>query len=321
MSFFKKMGKSIANVAKKATTSVKNVFKPPPKPSPISDYEYNKKIYAQIKANQDSVSSKNSNIQQLTKEIAELYKRLRKITGSPTTINAQPPSVNADLLKQLLLLVAFYKAQLEKEKKDIASCNTNLQKLFNQLQPLKDADISNNIYIRKLQKDLEDANILYNTANAQAISSYDAQRKAQFNQSVSETQTIITDLNNPFVARGDDLVAMLSKYIPKGNADTTYAKIEYRNAEYANLKNTNIIINIIYYIGVIILFVLLFTSNNVFLKERFIFYILLIFLPLLYPWLYLYITQFWQYLFPTNPLTGPKNAFIDESTQPNVYDI
>lgn len=315
MSFFKKISKGIT----KAATSVKNTFVPPPKPSPLSDEEWNRRIYAKIHTNEDSINNNHSYIRKTTKEISDLYKQLRNINRQATA--GAPCAANEAMLKSLISQLAYYKAQLEIAKRDLAKSVLEIQQLFNQLQPLKDSAISNNILIQDLQKQLTEETILYNKAQLEVGYAYDAARQAQFNQSVSETQKIITDLNSPYVKHGDDLVAMLSKYIPKSNADTTYAKIEYRDVEFANLKNTNIIINIVYYIGVIILFVLLFTSNNVFLKERFIFYILLILLPLLYPWIYLYISKIWQYIFPTTLFSGPKNAFIDQSTQPNVYDI
>jgi hypothetical protein len=211
--------------------------------------------------------------------------------------------------------------------KQITEANAQVQSLTNQIQPLNVLNTQNITRIQLLNKQLADEIDLYNRTYKLYTDALDAlkiavaeKELAEFNQSVFETQTLITDLNQPYVRRGDDLVSMLSKYIPISNADSTYQTIQYREGEFANLKYTNNIINIIYYIGVIFLFVLLFTSNNVYLKERFIFYIFLILLPILYPWIYLYTIKIWTYFFPVKHYSGPKNAFIDEATnQSNVY--
>jgi hypothetical protein len=93
--------------------------------------------------------------------------------------------------------------------------------------------------------------------------------------------------------------------------NTIVRKIDYRDIEYNKLKSINSIINIVYYILLILLFVLLFSENNLLLKERFLFYLFLILLPYLYPWIYILIKKIWTSLFPDTLTEGPKNAFLN----------
>jgi hypothetical protein len=45
----------------------------------------------------------------------------------------------------------------------------------------------------------------------------------------------------------------------------------------------------------------------------------LLLIPFLYPWIYLFVIKIWTYLFPDKLFSGPTNAFIDQTKQPNVY--
>jgi len=218
-------------------------------------------------------------------------------------------------------------AEMEKLKKQLKESKEKIVKLKKEIEDLKYKNENQREKITLLEQQLQYETELYNTtyklytdALEDTIIALQQKKLAEFNLSVSETQTLIEDLNQPYVNRGDDIVSMLSKYIPISNADATYQTIQYRNGDFDNLKKTNNTINIVYYVGVIFLFVLLFTSNNVFLSNRFIFYIFLILLPFLYPWIYLYTIKIWKYFFPVKYYSGPKNAFIDEATnQSNVY--
>ena len=93
--------------------------------------------------------------------------------------------------------------------------------------------------------------------------------------------------------------------------NTTVRKIDYRDIEHNKLKTINSTINIIYYICLLLLFILLFSENNLLLKDRFLFYIFLILLPFLYPWIYILIKKIWTSLFPNILTQGPKNAFLN----------
>ena len=105
------------------------------------------------------------------------------------------------------------------------------------------------------------------------------------------------------------------------NSQTNFRKTEYRSEEHDKLKSINRTINIIYYSCIILLFMLLFTDNNLYLKERFIFYIFLIILPYLYPWIFMYTIKLKNVIMPTITYTGPKNAFIDINNAEYPYNI
>lgn len=127
--------------------------------------------------------------------------------------------------------------------------------------------------------------------------------------------------NSPLLYAGPLISDLLTNYLPINNANTTYEKVIYRDIEYTNLKNVNIIINIIYYCIVVLLFLLLFSDNNLYLGERFPLYIFLILLPFLYPWVYKFAGLIWESIFPKILYTGPKNAFIDKIYVEHSYDI
>jgi len=137
----------------------------------------------------------------------------------------------------------------------------------------------------------------------------------------AQVQNTITLLNNPLLQSGTKISDLLTNYLPINNAQTKYEKVIYRDEEHSKLKNVNRIINIIYYCGVVVLLLLLFTSDNLYPKERFPLYIFLILLPYLYPWLYKLAGFIWGFIFPMINYTGPKNAFIDKTYTELPYDI
>jgi hypothetical protein len=322
--------------------NIKRAFNPPPRPPPPKqtqaqiDAAHNARIITEINRLRNLIKTENNNIDQynrlLNKDKSDIqnYNRLiddlnKQFRGpkptniTPSAVKAQPPVITAQMLQHALSQVEYYKQKVLVAQSDILAFQKQIQTLSKSLFDAQSNDEAQNALIVKLKADLEKETALYNAANIQISNTFTAQKMAEFNKSVAETQGLLTDLNQPYVTRGDDIVAMLSKYIPKTNADATYKKIEYREEEYAKLKNINTIINIIYYLGVVFLFVLLHTSDNLFLKDRFVFYLFLLLFPFLYPWIYLYTIQLWTYLFPTKLFSGPTNAFIDQTEQPNVY--
>jgi hypothetical protein len=127
--------------------------------------------------------------------------------------------------------------------------------------------------------------------------------------------------DNPLIGTGAEMSNLLTNYLPINNAQTTYEKVEYRDEEHDKLKTTNRIINIVYYCGVVLLLLLLYTENNLFPDERYPLYIFLILLPYLYPWIYKFAAKIWGFIYPVFDYTGPKNAFIDTMPKENTYDI
>ena len=286
---------------------------------PESDEEWNRKVYASIDAMREQMLNSKDLMDRSNIEIDKLYASLRNIIIEQAgNMNASCDS-NQETITSLIAQVEYYTNEFNLAKNNIAALAENIRNISSELLKSIDANSVLNRTIASLQIELNQIILLQNNTQRLLNEANDIIKNLNFNHSASDTRAMITDLNQPYVKHGDDLVAMLSKYIPKTNADATYQKIEYREAEFQKLKNINNIINIVYYIGVVFLFVLLFTSNNVFLKERFLFYIFLLVFPFLYPWVYLFVIKIWTYLFPDKLFSGPTNAFIDQTKQPNVY--
>ena len=105
------------------------------------------------------------------------------------------------------------------------------------------------------------------------------------------------------------------------NSQTNFRKTEYRSQEHDKLKGINRTINTIYYACIILLFMLLYTDNNLYLTERFIFYVFLVLLPYLYPWIFMYSNKLKKLITPSISYTGPKNAFNDVGEELYAYNI
>ena len=110
------------------------------------------------------------------------------------------------------------------------------------------------------------------------------------------------------------LYTLLEKYLPGYDANTLYREIEYRDTEYAKLIKINYYLNIFYYCLFIILILTLFSSDKLFLRDRFVIYIFLAILPILYPWIFLLFRRIYLYFNPSIQYNGPENAFIDTNT-------
>jgi hypothetical protein len=110
----------------------------------------------------------------------------------------------------------------------------------------------------------------------------------------------------------DKVNTILDNNTPTNDDYTTIVrKIDYRDIEYNKLKKINSTINIVYYICVGVLFILLYSENNLLLKDRFLFYIFLLLIPYLYPWAVILLKKIWNTLIPTVLTQGPKNAFLN----------
>jgi len=119
-----------------------------------------------------------------------------------------------------------------------------------------------------------------------------------------------------------DLYTKISQFYPSINSNTTFRKIEYRDQEHELLMTINSIINIIYYTLLFFMIILLASSGKLLIKERFLIYLLLIILPFLYPYVFIFIKKLFVRLFVSKESHGPKNAFV-ELPPPNIdaYDI
>jgi hypothetical protein len=110
------------------------------------------------------------------------------------------------------------------------------------------------------------------------------------------------------------IMDVLDAYLPEYDANTLYREIEYRDAEYIKLSYINYYLNILYYCAFVVLMLLLFSSGNLFLQDRFLIYIFLGLLPILYPWVFMLFRRLFNYIYPSLRYNGPVNAFVDTNT-------
>ncbi len=108
------------------------------------------------------------------------------------------------------------------------------------------------------------------------------------------------------------MTSYINTYLPSYDANAIYKHIEYTNEEFVFLQKVNFYINLAYYITFIIFILLLISSNNLYLGERFILYIFLAILPVLYPWFYIILRNTWKTLFPVVDYGGPNQ--VDTTT-------
>jgi hypothetical protein len=109
-------------------------------------------------------------------------------------------------------------------------------------------------------------------------------------------------------------------FYPKDKSAENIAKTTYRLEEHKKLKTISNIITITYYSFLILLFMLLFSSSNLLINERWILYLFLILLPFIYPWVFMWIMSLKNAMFLNNE-TRCKTAFIKDSVYHLKYDI
>jgi len=125
---------------------------------------------------------------------------------------------------------------------------------------------------------------------------------------------ILEHINQLYNMKNLDIPVLnyLNTYLPSFDANSTYRQIEYTNEESNSLANINYYINLLYYIVFAILIILLASSNNLLFRERFVTYIFLAILPILFPWIFLICRRIWRYFFPIVDYGGPNE--IDTNT-------
>jgi len=106
-------------------------------------------------------------------------------------------------------------------------------------------------------------------------------------------------------------IDFLQSQIPVMNPDTTFKKIEYRSEAQESLSNMNRLLTIFYFSLLGVMFLFLLATQRLYLKERFVLYLVLIVLPFVFPHLFDLLKKLHLYLFPTSPTHGPKNAFLE----------
>lgn len=110
-------------------------------------------------------------------------------------------------------------------------------------------------------------------------------------------------------------------FYPQKIDETNKTKTEYRSVEHDKLKTISKIINIIYYSFLVLLFMLLFSSNNLLLQDRWFIYLILISLPYLYPWIFMGFVALKLSIFPNKDEKGPYVPFQDNSGYHLKYNI
>jgi hypothetical protein len=115
-----------------------------------------------------------------------------------------------------------------------------------------------------------------------------------------------------------DLKKNMSMWMSGTDPKTTYRKIEYRSAEQETLSTLNEYVTVTYYVAFGVLLLLLATSGNLLFQERFLAYLLLLLLPVIYPFIFSWIYHAIETWTKPDPTHGPKNAFLD--TKPSTMD-
>jgi hypothetical protein len=113
---------------------------------------------------------------------------------------------------------------------------------------------------------------------------------------------------------------MFSKYIPHIDPNVINRKIEYREKEHDFLMKINSIMNIVYYILFFLMIILLIGGNNLQFSQRYIFYLFLLILPFLYPYVFKILSYLYNYFTDIKNIHGPKNAFLDTNGEYNLVD-
>lgn len=131
-----------------------------------------------------------------------------------------------------------------------------------------------------------------------------------------DTNTTITNTIQTSVIT--DLKRNMSMWLSGTDPKTTYRKIEYRSAEQETLSTLNQYVTFTYYVAFGVLIMLLATSGNLFLQERFLAYLFLLMLPVIYPFIFSWTYRTVSAWMTPDPTHGPKNAFLD--SKPSTMD-
>jgi hypothetical protein len=136
-------------------------------------------------------------------------------------------------------------------------------------------------------------------------------------QSSIQSQCIQSNTNtlNPI-----DIYQSFSKYLPFVQPGVTNRKIEYREEEHDFLTKINSIMNIIYYVLFFLMLILLAGGNNLHIMKRAPIYVLLLLLPLLYPYFFKLVKFLYSSFLGNDTIHGPKNAFLDTNEESTIID-
>lgn len=123
----------------------------------------------------------------------------------------------------------------------------------------------------------------------------------------------LCDISNNTLNRSNNYVDQLLKENPIENPATTLRKVEYRKESHETLSTINQYMTYLYYILLVSILVLFAVSGQLYLMNRFVIYLFMALLPILFPYLFDMIASGFVSL-SEGPLHGPKNAFLDTTT-------
>jgi len=118
------------------------------------------------------------------------------------------------------------------------------------------------------------------------------------NKQCQESQTFLSYLTNQLKS---------SEIRP----ETMYRKIEYRNEAHELLGKINHWMTLLYFFALLVMLILLATSNRLNLMSRFPLYLFLLILPVVFPYLFEGLKYLYRHLFPQTPNKGPQDAFLE----------
>lgn len=102
------------------------------------------------------------------------------------------------------------------------------------------------------------------------------------------------------------------------NPDVIYQKVNYRSIEHNKLSNINKILDVLYYcFYAAFVLIMIFMGNTQ--KEKFLIYLIVGLIPIIYPFLF----KFGNYLltYVSGETHGPKNAFVDINNTIFAYNV
>lgn len=217
-----------------------------------------------------------------------------------------------------------YGAIFNNYKDDVENANSISQKILTDEREYFTKKYSENVYdylLIQRNKLFTLQNTLLSSINLSSTSSTDGTIRINGTDYDLNnlTSTLLNNNNNAKNQMMIDIYNKFKEYLPNTDPDLVNRKIQYRNMEHDKLKWVNSIINIIYYSLLITLFILLYSADNLYFKDRFLLYLFLILAPILYPFIYSLIKKIFNLFSNNNPIHGPKNAFLDKTV--NKPDI
>ena len=188
----------------------------------------------------------------------------------------------------------LYNAQLDIDRFEINNLSREISELKAQIITLENILKADKLKIQALNENID---VLNSKIGALILEIY--------SNIVYNNQNILK-LNETIHADFNQLFTHLKKQ--NGDSDIFYEKIMYRDIEHEKLYNINKALNVLFYC-VFFAFILIMISTGNINREKFLIYLFVGLIPVIYPFLFKMGTYLLKYL--SNDSHGPKNAFID----------